>query len=223
MTERSATGEWPAPAKPAPAEVPVVPGYEILSELGRGGMGVVYKARQLSLKRLIALKLIRDGALAGPQERARFRIEAEAAARMQHPHIVQVYEAGEHQGRPYFAMELVEGASLDEHLAGQPQPAPQAAELVRTLALAVQHAHTQQVVHRDLKPANVLLANPKPQTASLKEAPASKDQIPKREAAAAPLRLGDSDLGFPCDLSFEICDFTPKIADFGLAKRLDIE
>src|SRR5262245_15175111 len=112
MTDRSATGEWPAAAGVVPAEWPTVAGYEILAELGRGGMGVVYKARQVSLKRLVALKLIRDGALAGPQERARFRIEAEAAARIRHPNVVQVHEVGEHQGRPYFAMEFVDGGSL---------------------------------------------------------------------------------------------------------------
>jgi serine/threonine protein kinase len=121
-------------------------------------MGVVYRACQVSLKRLVALKLIRDGALAGPQQRARFRIEAEAAARMRHANVVAIYEVGEHQGRPYFAMELVDGPSLDKHLSGRPQPAPQAAELLRTLALAVQHAHAQSVVHRDLKPANILLS-----------------------------------------------------------------
>src|SRR5262245_54179002 len=123
MSERSPTGDWPAPAEAAAADWPTVPGYEGLGELGRGGMAIVYKARQVSLKRLVALKLIRDGALAGPQERARFRIEAEAVARLQHPNVVQIYEAGEHQGRPYFAMELVEGPRLDQHLAGRPQPA----------------------------------------------------------------------------------------------------
>jgi serine/threonine protein kinase len=158
VTERLATTDSPEPAGAVSAELPVVPGYELLGELGRGGMGVVYRARQVSLKRLVALKLIRDGALAGPQQRARFRIEAEAAARMRHANIVAIYEVGEEQGRPFFAMELVEGPSLEKHLAGQPQPAPQAAELVRTLALAVAHAHAQNVVHRDLKPSNILLS-----------------------------------------------------------------
>ncbi len=155
------TGDWSASAEMASADWPTIPGYEILDELGRGGMGVVYKARQMSLKRLVALKLIRDGALASPEEQARFRIEAEAAARMRHPNAVAIYEIGEHAGRPYFAMELVEGGSLDKHLKGQPLPAAQAAELVRTVALAVQHAHEQKVVHRDLKPANILLTTHK--------------------------------------------------------------
>ena len=158
MSESPATGEWPAPAGAAPTERPTVPGYEILEELGRGGMGVVYKARQAGSDRLVALKLIRDGALASPQDKARFHIEAEAAARVRHPNVVQIYEVGEHQGRPFFAMEFADGGSLDKHLAGQPQPAPQAARLVRTLALAAQHAHVQKVIHRDLKPANILLS-----------------------------------------------------------------
>lgn len=157
MNADPATGDWPASADVA-ADWPTIPGYEIIAELGRGGMGVVYKARQMSLKRLVALKLIRDGALASPEEQARFRIEAQAAARMRHPNVVAIYDIGEHAGRPYFAMELVEGGSLDKHLTGQPQPATQAAELVRIVALAVQHAHEQKVVHRDLKPANVLLS-----------------------------------------------------------------
>ncbi len=157
MNADPVTGDWAAPADVASAPWPTIPGYEILDELGRGGMGVVYKARQISLKRLVALKLIRDGALASPEEQARFRIEAEAAARMRHPNVVAIYDIGEHAGRPYFAMELVEGGSLDKHLTGQPRTAGQAAELIRTVALAVQHAHEQKVVHRDLKPANILL------------------------------------------------------------------
>jgi serine/threonine protein kinase len=157
MTERPATGDGPASSETVPKAWPMVPGYEILSELGRGGMGVVYQARQVNSQRLVAVKLLRDGVLAGPPERARFRIEMEAAARMCHPNIVQLYEVGEHQGRPYFAMELIEGGSLEQHLAGQPRPAREAAELVRALALGVQHAHARKVIHRDLKPANILL------------------------------------------------------------------
>src|SRR5258708_6029362 len=124
MTERLATGDWPAPTGAVAADGPTVPGYEVLGGLGRGGLGVGYRAQQVSSGRLVALKLIRDGALAGPQERARFQIEAETAARMRHPNIVPIYEVGEHQGRPFFAMELVEGGNLDQHLAGRPQPAP---------------------------------------------------------------------------------------------------
>jgi serine/threonine protein kinase len=196
MTEGPATGDWPPPAA-VPADWPTVPGYEVLGELGRGGMGVVYRARQLSPNRPVALKLIRDGALAGPQERARFRIEAEAAARVRHPNVVPIYEVGEHQGRPYFAMELVEGGSLDRLLAGRPQPAAQAAELVRTLALAVGHAHAQKVIHRDLKPANILLGR--------------KNQDPRT-------KIQEPDAGL---LVLGTWLFSPKVSDFGLAKRLD--
>jgi serine/threonine protein kinase len=203
---QSSTADSPEPAGTGPAEWPAIPGYEVLAELGRGGMGVVYRAFQVSLKRLVALKLIRDSALASPQQRARFRIEAEAVARMRHPNIVAIYDVGEHQGRPYFAMELVEGPSLDKHLSGRPQPARQAAELLRTLALAVEHAHAQSIVHRDLKPANVLL-----QIADLKL------QIDGQSTEL-------SDQSEPSDLKSEIANLQsaiPKITDFGLAKRLD--
>jgi serine/threonine protein kinase len=136
---------------------PLVPGYEIVDVLGRGGMGVVYKAIQLGAKRLVALKMIRDGVLASPEHRVRFRIEAEAAARFQHPNLVRIYEVGEQAGLPYFSMELAEGGSLDKRLADGPLAARQAAELARTLAEAVQYAHDKKIVHRDLKPANVVL------------------------------------------------------------------
>jgi serine/threonine protein kinase len=121
-------------------------------------MGVVYKARQKSLNRLVALKMILAGTHAGPEQTARFRAEAEAVARMQHPHVVQVYEVGEHIGRSFFSLEFCPGGSLAERFQGQPQPARTAAALVQTLAGAVQHAHTHGIIHRDLKPANVLLA-----------------------------------------------------------------
>jgi hypothetical protein len=134
-----------------------VPGYEVLGELGRGGMGVVYKARQVRLGRLVALKMVLAGGHAGPDELARFRTEAEAVARLNHPGIVQIYEVGEHQGLPYFSLEFCPGGSLAQKLGGTPLPARQAAELVEALARAVEAAHRAGVVHRDLKPANVLL------------------------------------------------------------------
>ena len=139
------------------SEWPAVPGYEILGELGRGGMGVVYKARQLGLHRIVALKMILTGLQAGPKNLARFRAEAAAIARLQHPHIVQIYDVGEAAGRPYFVLEFVAGGSLAEHLQGKPQPVHPAAQMVKTLARAVHAAHANGVIHRDLKPANILL------------------------------------------------------------------
>jgi WD40 repeat protein/predicted Ser/Thr protein kinase len=137
--------------------VRIVPGYEILGELGRGGMGVVYKARQTSLNRLVALKMILAGAHAGPQQRERFRGEAEAAARLQHPNIVQVYEVGEHDRCPYFSLEYVDGRSLHDVLSTRPPSPLQAAALLEQLAHAVHYAHQRGIVHRDLKPSNILL------------------------------------------------------------------
>jgi WD40 repeat protein len=134
-----------------------VPGYEIEGVLGRGGMGVVYNARHLALKRTVALKMVLAGGHAGPGELARFRIEAEAAARLQHPNIVQIHEVGEVDGHPYCALEFVEGGSLASKLQGQPLQAREAVKLVESLARAMQLAHSRNVVHRDLKPANILL------------------------------------------------------------------
>jgi WD40 repeat protein len=142
---------------PGRAPLPAVPGYELLGELGRGGMGVVYRARQVRLNRPCALKMILAGDLAGPMAHARFLAEAEAAARLRHPNIVQVYHFGELAGRPFLEMEYLEGGSLADRLDGTPRPPREAARMIEALARAVDAAHRQQVVHRDLKPANVLL------------------------------------------------------------------
>jgi len=138
---------------------PTVPGYELLSELGRGGMGVVYQARHLKLNRLVALKMILAGSDASAADLARFQTEAQAIARFQHPNIVQVHEVGEHAGKPFFSLEFCGGGSLAQKLNGTPLPEREAAALVEKLARAMQTAHEQHVIHRDLKPANVLLSD----------------------------------------------------------------
>jgi tetratricopeptide (TPR) repeat protein len=140
-----------------PRDWPTVPGYEVEGELGRGGMGVVYKARHIWLARAVALKMILAGAHAGAVDLARFRTEAEALARLVHPNIVQVYEVGEHQGNPFLSLELCGGGSLDRKLNGTPLPPAEAARLLETLARAVHAVHQRGVIHRDLKPSNVLL------------------------------------------------------------------
>jgi WD40 repeat protein len=138
-------------------DFPMLPGYEILEKLGQGGMGVVYKARHVELKRIVAVKMILAGAHADAEEVRRFRGEAEAVARLQHPGIVQIFEIGQHQRLPFLALEYCAGGSLHQKLAGRPLPPGEAARLTETLARALDAAHQQQIVHRDLKPHNVLL------------------------------------------------------------------
>jgi eukaryotic-like serine/threonine-protein kinase len=167
----TAPGELPPPPASAPAGL-AIPGYEVLCEVGRGGMGIVYQARQTALDRLVALKMVRAGG-----DWSRLRAEAQVVARLAHPNIVSVYDVGEHGGLPFVAMEFCPGGSLDEKLRGATLPPAEAAGLVRTLARAMHAVHSRGVVHRDLKPSNVLLA----------------------------------------------ADGTPKVTDFGLAKRLDLD
>src|SRR6185437_324822 len=138
------------------ADLPRVPGYEMLSELGHGGMGVVYKARQLALNRIVALKMLPAALQGNAAQRARFRVEVETIAQLQHPNIVQVYDVGECQGRPFFAMEFVEGGNLTDHCRGEAQPPNEAAELVETLARAMHAVHAKGIIHRDLKPSNIV-------------------------------------------------------------------
>jgi eukaryotic-like serine/threonine-protein kinase len=178
------------------SEWPAVPGYEIIGVLGRGGMGVVFKARHLALQRIVALKMLQNTARAGEKELARFRAEADVIARLQHPNIVQIYDVGDIASRPYFVLEYVAGGSLAQHLNGTPQSARLAARFVEVLARAVQAAHATGVVHRDLKPANVLLfPGPLGTTGALD---GSRDVNAIAESG--------------------VLKAIPKIADFGVAK-----
>jgi WD40 repeat protein/serine/threonine protein kinase len=180
------------------AALPSIPGYEIMEELGHGGMGVVYKARHIELSRIVALKMILAEEYAGEGVLARFRAEVEAVARIQHPNIVQIHEVGEHRGRPFCALEFISGGTLAARLAATPQPPRSAAALARTLALAMEAVHRQDIVHRDLKPANILLADSGSQ---LSAGPAKAMMTPGASASLPPLDL-----------------YIPKITDFGLVK-----
>jgi serine/threonine protein kinase len=197
-----------APAEsPRAPEVTRIPGYEILGVLGRGGMGLVYHARQLNPPRPVALKVVLAGAHASAEALSRCRREAEAAAGLQHPHIVQVYGVGDipgadgkPSGLPYFSLEFVSGGTLAQWAAGKPQSPRAAAGLVRTLAEAIHYAHERGVIHRDLKPANVLLWGQGRRASEQDRTPFLQDGAdPDAHPAALPI---------------------PKVTDFGLAKCL---
>ncbi len=192
---------WEVVPTPGPGATswPVIPGYDILGVLGEGGMGVVYQARHRTLQRLVAVKMILPSRREDvPALLARFRAEAEAQARLQHPNIVQIFEVGEAAGRPYLALEYLDGGSLDRRLAGTPQPPQAAARLVEVLARAMHAAHQCQIVHRDLKPANILLQT-----------------IPGAEPPGVTERSGDP--------AVDLDRWIPKITDFGVAKFLDVD
>jgi eukaryotic-like serine/threonine-protein kinase len=154
---RRSSSDVPDPAGSSPELPGQVGDYVIIRDVGRGGMGVVYQARHRELRRLVALKMILSGGFASESQRERFRREAELAARVQHPNIVQVYEVGLHDGRPFLAMEWVDGGTLAGRISGDPWPQHEAAGLIETLARAIDAAHRRGVVHRDLKPSNILL------------------------------------------------------------------
>jgi WD40 repeat protein/serine/threonine protein kinase len=193
------------PEHPAPRSKPAAPqGYEILGFLGRGGMAVVYEARQLALDRRVALKMILGGENARPEERARFRAEALAVASLKHPNIVQIHEVIEHEGRLFLALELMEGGSLAQKLDGAPLPPRTAVQLVEPLVRAMHAVHQQGIIHRDLKPSNILL------------------QVDNKERAADSNNQHEDHRPFSL-LSTDYCLLSTilKIADFGVAKRLN--
>jgi serine/threonine protein kinase len=200
-----------ASVAPLPDRPPTVPGFEILGELGRGGMGVVYKARQLSLNRTVALKMVLGVGPVDAHGLVRFLAEAEAVAAVRHPNVVQVYDSGHHDGRPFYAMEFVEGGSLADRLRtptapgeapqpGRRLPVREAAALIEQVARGVAAAHAAGIVHRDLKPGNVLL-----QIADLRL------EI-DRPVPAANVSSQSSITNLQSSI--------PKVSDFGLAKRI---
>ena len=176
--------------------------FELLEEVGRGGMGVVYRARQKSLDRVVALKMVREAHLATDADRARFRTEAESAARLKHPNIVTVHEVGMAGGQAYLCMEYVGGETLAEKVrSGGPLPPREAARLVAIIARAVQHAHSEGILHRDLKPSNILLA--------VGSGPWTVDSEDQKSSSLLPTAHSP------------LPTYSPKVSDFGLAKRIN--
>ncbi len=213
------------PPNPGGSRYPNLPGYEIIGELGRGGMGVVYKARQIKLNRPVAIKTILSGAHAGMRERARFAAEAESVARLQHPNIVQIYDVGEHDGSPYFSMEFVDGPSLHRRLQGQPVDEVTAATIIETVALAIEYAHQRGIVHRDLKPANILMAGA--EVAPIADCTPKLTDFGLARQLEEDVRLTQTGvvLGTPCYMAPEqvenpTAEITPAVDIYGLGALL---
>ena len=179
-------------------QLPIIPGYEIIGVLGRGGMAVVYKARHLALQRIVALKMLRDWACAGERELARFRAEADAIARLQHPNIVQIHSVGEVSGRPYFVLEYVPGGSLAATSQWNTSISSYGGSVCGSARAPVQAAHSSGIIHRDLKPSNILLVFGEASGVDSADETLDKNAI---------LRKG-------------LLKAVPKIADFGVAKRI---
>jgi WD40 repeat protein/serine/threonine protein kinase len=192
---------------------PSIPGYEILEELGRGGMGVVYKALDKKLGRQVALKILLPELEQSPEKMARFQIEANAIARLQHPNIVQIFEVGEVEGRPFISLELVNGSSLAARL-GKPWRAESTVKLIEQLARAIHYAHERGIIHRDLKPANILL----PWSDLTDQNSGIRDQKSGIKSHRTRQNWSHAHFSDQWSITANVC---PKIADFGLAKLLD--
>ena len=224
---RSDTGTKDPEAAPVILPAPRHVGdYDILAEVGRGGMGVVYKARHRGLHRLAALKMVLAGEFASPAQEPRFRLEAELAARVQHPNIVQVYEIGNYAGRPFLALEWVEGGSLANRLDGKPWPPVEAAALIETLARAIDAAHSEDVIHRDLKPANILLQERDDRRLKVEGPSGRPGAIPDPSSLIPdPSTLNPQPSTLIPDPSSVIPHpsslIVPKITDFGLAQTIE--
>jgi|GEM_PF-61142 len=224
-------GEEPAILSPLPTGAPSpsdhlnLPGYEVLGELGRGGMGVVYKARQVGLNRLVAIKMILSGANAGPRERARFHSEAESVARLQHPNIVQIYDISQKAGCPWFSLEFVDGDSLYKRVGGRSIDPYEAAVIMESLALAIDYAHERGVIHRDLKPANILLSGGDGKTLSTSTPKITDFGLARQLEQDVRLTQSGVVIGTPCYMAPEQVenpggDLGPSVDIYGLGALL---